>query len=63
MPQWMLYAAWAYVVVRVIHSLCQVTTNKVMVRFPLFALGSFILMVMAAYAAGHAIGFGVGTAL
>ena len=34
-----LYLAWGYVIIRVLHSLVQVTSNKVMMRFPLFALG------------------------
>ncbi|HFB55452.1 MAG TPA: MAPEG family protein [Hellea balneolensis] len=48
-----LYVAWAYVAIRVIHSLVQITSNKVMVRFPLFALGSLMLMIMAVRAALH----------
>lgn len=50
-PDWILYLAWAYVVIRVLHSLSQVTSNQVMIRFPLFAVGSIVLMVMATYAA------------
>ncbi len=49
--EWLLYAAWAYVVIRVIHSLVQITSNKVMVRFSLFALSSIVLIVMAIWAA------------
>ncbi len=41
--------AWAYVGLRVAHSLVQATTNKVMVRFTLFLLSSIILTVMAVY--------------
>jgi hypothetical protein len=36
---------WAYVVLRVLHSLVQATFNRVMVRFPIFALGSAVLMI------------------
>lgn len=53
---WLLYAAWAYVIVRIIHSLIQVRINKVMPRFSLFAIGTFILMAMGIYAAGYLIG-------
>ena len=38
--------AWAYVVIRVVHSLVQCTSNKVMLRFPVFALSSLILVAM-----------------
>jgi len=41
-----LQLAWAYVAIRVLHSLVQVTSNKVMIRFPLFALGSIVLIIM-----------------
>jgi hypothetical protein len=39
--------AWAYVGLRIAHSLVQVTINKVMVRFTLFVLSSIILTIMA----------------
>lgn len=39
--------AWAYVGLRIAHSLLQVTINKVMVRFTLFVLSSIILTIMA----------------
>jgi hypothetical protein len=39
--------AWAYVGIRIAHSLVQVTINKVMVRFTLFVLSSIILTIMA----------------
>ena len=41
-----MYFAWGYVGIRVVHSLVQITTNKVMHRFSLFALGSILLMAM-----------------
>ena len=41
--------AWAYVGVRVLHSLWQCTINFVPVRFVLFMIGSLILMAMAAH--------------
>ncbi|HSQ69215.1 MAG TPA: MAPEG family protein [Steroidobacteraceae bacterium] len=40
--------AWAYVILRVLHSLVQATFNKVIVRFSVFALGTVALMVLAA---------------
>lgn len=36
--------AWAYVGLRIAHSLEQALTNRVAVRFPLFALGSICLL-------------------
>lgn len=39
--------AWAYVVLRVLHSLVQVTVNTVVVRFGLFTLSTIVLIVMA----------------
>jgi hypothetical protein len=42
-----LMLAWAYVGIRIAHSLVQVTINKVMVRFTLFVLSSIILTIMA----------------
>jgi len=41
---------WAYVVLRVVHSLIQATVNKVMLRFTVFALSSFVLMALVARA-------------
>ena len=38
--------AWAYVAVRVVHSLVQATKNVILLRFAVFALGSFVLMVL-----------------
>ena len=43
--------AWIYVGLRVIHSLVQVTANKVMVRFVLFALSSVVLIALIVSAA------------
>jgi hypothetical protein len=42
-----LYLAWAYVGIRVIHSIVHSTSNKVMLRFGLFLLSSIVLLVMA----------------
>lgn len=42
---------WAYVALRVLHSLVQATVNKVMVRFGLFALSSLVLIALVVHAA------------
>ncbi|HEX8302484.1 MAPEG family protein [Sphingomonas sp.] len=42
--------AWAYVGLRVVHSLVQATFNKISVRFMLFALSSLALMMLTAHA-------------
>jgi len=38
--------AWAYVVLRVLHSLVQATFNRVVVRFSIFAVGTLMLMAL-----------------
>lgn len=38
--------AWAYVGLRVVHSLVQVTINRVIIRFALFALASLVLIAL-----------------
>jgi hypothetical protein len=43
--------AWAYVALRVVHSLIQATVNKITLRFSVFALSSFCLMALIARAA------------
>ena len=43
--------AWAYVVIRIIHSLWQATVNKVPVRFTLFMLSTACLLMLALHAA------------
>jgi len=42
---------WIYIGLRVAHSLVQVTANKVMVRFVLFALSSMVLIALIVHAA------------
>lgn len=42
---------WIYVGLRVAHSFVQVTANKVMVRFVLFALSSVVLIALILHAA------------
>ena len=43
--------AWAYVALRIVHSLVQALINKVMIRFALYAAASIILLVMTISAA------------
>lgn len=42
--------AWAYVLLRIIHSLYQATVNRVPVRFAIFALATFCLVALAVLA-------------
>ena len=42
---------WAYVALRVIHSLVQATVNKVVVRFVVFVLSSLVLVALIVHAA------------
>ncbi len=46
--------AWAYVGLRVVHSLVQATWNKIEVRFSIFALSSLVLMALI-FNAGNAL--------
>ena len=41
---------WAYVGLRVLHSLIQATVNRVMVRFVVFALSSLVLIALVVHA-------------
>ena len=43
---WETMVAWAYVALRVVHSLIQASINKVGLRFAVFALSSFCLMAL-----------------
>lgn len=43
--------AWAYVILRVLHSIVQATINRVALRFALFALSSLVLMALILHAA------------
>ncbi len=45
------FLAWIYTGLRIAHSLIQVTANKVIVRFVLFALSSVVLIVLIGKAA------------
>lgn len=42
-----LYLAWAYVVIRIIHSLVQVLINSIEIRFALFALSNIPLIALS----------------
>lgn len=42
--------AWAYVILRIIHSLYQALINKVMVRFSIFVLSTLCLLFLAVHA-------------
>lgn len=50
--------AWIYVGLRIAHSLVQVTANRVMVRFVLFALSSVVLIAMIFHTAAAVFGIG-----
>lgn len=41
------WLAWAYVVLRVVHSLWQAMVNTIPVRLTLFTIGSLVLLVLA----------------
>jgi len=49
-----IYAAWAYVALRVIHSLVQALVNKIEVRFTLFFLSNVPLIMLVCLAASAA---------
>lgn len=40
------YAAWAYVVLRVVHSLVHVLGNKIQLRFAVFSLSNIPLVIL-----------------
>ncbi|MEP6345726.1 MAG: MAPEG family protein, partial [Parasphingorhabdus sp.] len=42
-----LYLAWAYVIIRIIHSIWQVTVNLVKVRLVLFVASTICLVILA----------------
>ena len=45
--------AWAYVALRVVHSLVQATVNVIPVRFAVFSLGSLVLLALLVRTAMH----------
>ena len=46
-----LWTAWAYVGLRVLHSIVQVTVNRVIVRFSIFTLATLCLIALTVHAA------------
>lgn len=48
--------AWAYVGLRILHSLVQVTVNRVLIRFILFALSGVALLMLTIHAVISAFG-------
>lgn len=48
-----LWLAWAFVVLRIIHSIWQATVNIVPIRFAIFALSSLVLMAMVVHLFVH----------
>ena len=42
---------WAYLALRIVHSLVQATVNKVIVRFAVFVLSSLVLLALVVHAA------------
>ncbi len=46
-----LWLAWAYVGIRIAHSLWQALVNVILVRFAIFTLGSLVLLALAVRAA------------
>jgi hypothetical protein len=42
--------AWAYVGLRVAHSLVQILSNRVIIRFALFALSTIALLMLVVHA-------------
>lgn len=42
--------AWAYVGLRIIHSLVQATVNRIMLRFGIFILASLVLIALCVHA-------------
>ena len=45
------WLAWAYVAIRVVHSLVQATVNVIPARFGIFMVGSVVLLALAVRAA------------
>ena len=43
---WSQHLAWAYVVIRVIHSLIQATANIIPIRFLVFTIGTLVLLAL-----------------
>ena len=48
-----LWIAWAYVGLRVVHSVVQATFNRVIIRFSIFSLSTLCLIALTIHAAMH----------
>jgi hypothetical protein len=48
---WNTILAWAYVGLRILHSLVQATFNRIIIRFSLFALSTLVLIALTLHAA------------
>jgi len=45
--------AWAYVALRIVHSIVQATFNRVIIRFSIFSLSTLCLVALTIHAAMH----------
>lgn len=43
---WTLHLAWAYVLIRILHSLVQATANIIPIRFLIFTVGTLVLLAL-----------------
>jgi hypothetical protein len=50
--------AWAYVAVRVVHSLIQATGNIIVLRFSAFTIGTLVLLTLLVRTVAHILGVG-----
>ena len=48
-----LIIAWAYVALRIVHSIVQATFNRVIIRFGIFSLSTLCLIALTLHAAMH----------
>jgi hypothetical protein len=48
--------AWTYVMIRIVHSLVQATSNRIAVRFPLFIAGTLALLALTVMALMRTLG-------
>ncbi|HEU4967972.1 MAPEG family protein [Sphingomonas sp.] len=48
--------AWTYVIIRIVHSLVQVTTNRISLRFPLFLASTLALLGLTVMALVRTLG-------
>lgn len=46
-PAILVHLAWAYLALRIVHSIWQATVNTIPVRFGLFIISTFVLLAMA----------------